>query len=87
MPEHPNPDVAVQCDDFQRDVLYLMANPNHFLPIWSVEDIGRKLGDPIGAADAVSALSDSGLVYKTSDGYVFATHAAIRMVEIGVAPV
>ena len=54
----------------------------HGLPIWSVVDIGRDVEDPVGAEDALRGLFRAGLIHQTSDGFVFATRAAHRMVEI-----
>lgn len=50
--------------------------------IWSVPDLARELDDPEGVSDAVRGLRTSGLIHETSDGYIFATRAACRMVEI-----
>lgn len=51
-------------------------------PIWSVEDLGRELSDPPGVEDAVRGLREAGLAHQTSDGFVFASRAAVRMVEL-----
>ena len=67
-------------DALEQMVLYLMTDGEQ--PIWSVEDIGRDLDDPAGAQDAVRGLRTAGLVHQTSDGFVFATRAGCRMVEI-----
>jgi hypothetical protein len=79
----PDPDdtctLAERYDVRERDVLYLLTNG---LPIWSVEDIGRDIEDEAGAEDAVRGLHRAGLVHRTSDGFVFATRAGFRMVEI-----
>lgn len=71
---------AERFDAMERDVLYLLTGDD--LPIWSVEDIGRDVEDPSGAVDAVRGLYNAGLIHKTSDGYVFATRAGWRMVQI-----
>jgi hypothetical protein len=51
-------------------------------PIWTVADLGRELSDPPGVEDAVRGLREAGLLYQTSDGFVFASRAACRMVEL-----
>jgi hypothetical protein len=51
-------------------------------PIWSVEDLGRSIEDAIGAVDAVAGLRAAGLIHKTTDGFVFATHAGHRAVTM-----
>lgn len=66
----------------QRDVLYFLTNPDDCQSLWSVEDLGRALDNPVGAVDAVGELRRAGLIYQTSDGYVFATRAGVRMVQI-----
>jgi Mn-dependent DtxR family transcriptional regulator len=49
--------------------------------MWPVEDIGREMEstEPIVA---VRGLHRAGLIHKTSDGYVFATRSAVRMVQM-----
>jgi hypothetical protein len=79
MPDQSIPNLAERYDRMERDILYLLTNG---LPIWSVVDIGRDVEDPPGAADALRGLFRSGLIHQTSDGFVFATRAAHRMVEI-----
>jgi hypothetical protein len=78
--ENPTPTVAERFDAMERDVLYLLTGDD--LPIWSVEDLGRDLEAPAGAVDAVRGLHNAGLIHKTSDGFVFATRAAFRLVEM-----
>jgi hypothetical protein len=80
MPDQSIPDVAARYDTLEQMVLYAMTGDAQ--PIWSVEDLGRDLDDLAGAEDAIRGLHTAGLVYQTSDGYVFATRAACRMVEI-----
>ncbi|MHB1539664.1 MAG: hypothetical protein ACYCUM_14735 [Solirubrobacteraceae bacterium] len=78
--EQPIPDLAERFDATERDVIYLLTGDD--LPIWSVEDIGRDLEDPAGVVDAIRGLHNAGLIHKSGDGYVFATRAAWRMVQI-----
>jgi hypothetical protein len=79
MPDE-NPTPAEQWDATERDILYLLTGDD--LPIWSVEDIGRDIDNPGHAEDAVRSLRTAGLIYQTSDGYVFATRAAFRLVQM-----
>ncbi len=71
---------AERWDDLERDALYLLTGDD--LPIWSVEDIGRTLEHPGSAEDIVRRLRSDGLIYQTSDGHVFATRAAHRLVQM-----
>jgi hypothetical protein len=71
---------AERFDAMERDVLYLMTDGHQ--PVWSVDDIGRAVEQPAYAEDAVRGLRGAGLIHQTSDGYVFATRAGVRMVEI-----
>jgi hypothetical protein len=78
--EKPTQDPAERFDAMERNVIYLLTGDD--LPIWSIEDIGRNLEDPVGVEDAIQGLYNAGLIHKSSDGYVFATRAAWRMVQI-----
>jgi len=78
--EKPTQHPAERFDTIERNVVYLLTGDD--LPIWSVEDIGRDLEDPLGVEDAVRGLCNAGLIHKSSDGYVFATRAAWRMVQM-----
>jgi hypothetical protein len=71
---------AERGDALERDTLYLMTDPDG-LPLWSVEDIGREAetDDPMVP---IHGLLRAGLIRRTSDGFVFATRAAWRMVQI-----
>jgi hypothetical protein len=68
-------------DETERDVLYLMTEPDRPEPIWSVEDLARAMEKP-DIIDYVRGLHRAGLVHKTSDGFVFASRAAVRMVQM-----
>lgn len=82
MPDEIATDPEREFDMTQRDVLYFLTNPEDCQPVWSVEDLGRALDNPVGAVDAVGALRRAGLIHQTSDGHVFATRSGIRMVQI-----
>jgi hypothetical protein len=66
-------------DALEQQILYLLTNG---LPIWCPADLGRAMDDPAGVQDAVYGLRTAGLIHQTADGFVFATRAAFRMVEI-----
>jgi hypothetical protein len=80
MHDQDTPKPGARYDLLEQMALYLMTGDEQ--PIWSVEDIGRDLDDPAGAEDAVRGLRRAGLVHQTTDGFVFATRAGWRMVEI-----
>lgn len=68
-------------DVMEREALYLLTEPARQPPIWSVADMGRELEtkDP----DAVlRPLYNAGLLNRTRDGFVFATPAAFKWVEL-----
>jgi hypothetical protein len=71
---------AERGDALERDILYLLTEPDG-QPIWSVEDIGREVetDEPMVP---IRGLLRAGLIYQASDGFVFATRAGWRMVEI-----
>jgi Mn-dependent DtxR family transcriptional regulator len=79
--EDPNEDELHPFDELERSVLYLLTEPDDGQPMWSVDDIGREMEskEPIVA---VRGLHRAGLIHKTSDGFVFATRAAVRMVQM-----
>jgi hypothetical protein len=80
MQDQPN-EQERKWDDLERALLYLLTDPDHYPTVWSVPDIGREL-DYFDPDSIVYPLRRAGLVYKTADGFVFATAAAFRMVRI-----
>jgi hypothetical protein len=78
--EKPTQHPAERLDVTEREVVYLLTGVD--LPIWSIEDIGRDLEDPAGVEDAIRGLRNAGLINQTNEGYVFATRAAWRMVQV-----
>ena len=68
-------------DEIERDVLYLLTRPDDGQPLWSVEDIAREIesDDPMVP---VRGLLAAGLIHRTTDGFVFATRAGVRVVQM-----
>lgn len=55
-------------------VLTLLLDPD--LPwLWSMDELGRELGDAVRAEDAVAGLHAAGLVHRCGE-FVFATRSA-----------
>lgn len=81
MHDEDMPDPACAYDEAERDVLYLLTEPSDGQSIWSVEDIGREI-ESKEAITFVRGLLRAGLVNRTSDGFVFATRAGVRMAQL-----
>lgn len=79
--EDPNEDRLHPLDALERNVLHLLTRPEDGQPLWSVEDIGREL-ESDEAITFVRALRRAGLVNITSDGFVFATRAGVRVTQL-----
>jgi hypothetical protein len=67
--------------DVERDVLYLLTEPEDGQPVWSVGDLGREM-ERSDVIDYLRGLHRAGMIHKTTDGFVFATRAAVRMVQM-----
>ena len=48
----------------------------------TLHEVGLEIGSEIVAADAIANLHAAGLIHKTSDGFLFASRAAIRHHDI-----
>jgi hypothetical protein len=86
MPSKPTPedrdtDAGRDFGDTERSVLYLLTDPDNYPTIWSIPDLGREI-DYFDPESVVYRLTTAGLAYKTGDGFVFATPAAWRMVQM-----
>jgi hypothetical protein len=68
-------------DAMERDVLYLLTDPDDNEPIWSVDDIGREI-ESTEPMTPVHGLLRAGLIYRTSDGFVFASRAGVRAAQL-----
>ena len=64
-----------------RSVLNLLIDEDNQRP-WSLEEVVREHGNQREALDGIDRLHGAGLVHKTSDGFIFATRAAIRYSQI-----
>jgi hypothetical protein len=78
MQDEPIPES--EYDMLARETVYLMTSSDQ-PPVWTLPDIGRELEthDPEAL---VRPLVCAGLLYRTSDGYVFASPAAFKMVQM-----
>jgi hypothetical protein len=81
MPDEPIQDPLQKYETMEREVVYLLTDPDEHPPIWSVADIGRQMetDDPMAV---LRPLRNAGLIHRTTDGFVFATPAAHRMVGL-----
>ena len=79
MQDHPNE--PREFDAMEREALYLLTDPDRYPPIWSVPDMARQIetDDPMAV---IRPLRNAGLVHRTTDGFVFATVAAFKLVQI-----
>lgn len=50
--------------------------------LWSVEEVGREIGDPVEVADSLARLYGAGLVHRLED-FAFATRAAVHAARFG----
>lgn len=85
MPKDSTPENASHAErnfgDMERDVVYMLTDPGRQPTLWAVPDIGRELDyfDPDGVLEP---LLRAGLVYKTCDGFVFASPAAFHLTAL-----
>jgi hypothetical protein len=68
-------------DVMEREALYLLTDPDRYPPIWSIADMGREI-EYFDPEAVIRPLCNAGLIHRTSDGFVFATAAAFRMVQM-----
>jgi hypothetical protein len=61
-------------------ILSLLLDDDSQRP-WTVQEVGRELGDPEDAADGLRRLMGAGLVHRLHD-FVFASRAALRADQI-----
>lgn len=80
MPDQPNEQMR-KWDVMERETLYLLTDPDRYLPIWSIADVAREI-EYYDAEAVIRPLCNAGLIHRTSDGFIFATAAAFRMVQM-----
>jgi hypothetical protein len=77
-PESPND----RLNRVEQEILYLLTGMKGEQPIWSLEDLGREVDDSDDAEVSVAGLLQAGLINRTSDGFVFATRAGVRAIQM-----
>jgi hypothetical protein len=80
-PETQPDDPAAKIDRTEGSILEILVGSER-PGLWSIAELGLEIGDEITAIDALEALHRAGLIHRTSDGFVFATRAAIRASEL-----
>jgi hypothetical protein len=80
MPDAEPNEQAERWDGLEREAIYLLTEPEN-PPIWSMADIAREL-ECFDPELVVGPLRTAGLVHRTSDGFVFASPAAFKMVGL-----
>ena len=81
------PDAQPTCDpldrahETERDLLYLLTNPEDNQPLWTLEDLAREMEEP-EVLNYIRPLQRAGLIHRTSDGHIFASRAAVRHIQL-----
>jgi predicted transcriptional regulator len=78
-PSPDTPDRAKHATD--GTVLDLLVEDENQRP-WTLDELGREIGSSVVVGDAINNLQAAGLVHRTSDGFIFATRAAIQFEQI-----
>ena len=82
MPDaQPTPDPAERARVAELEILYLLTKPEGNPFLWSVEELARELGEP-NIEDLIGRLNGAGLIHRTADGFIFASRAAVRQIEL-----
>jgi hypothetical protein len=68
-------------DVVQREILYALTEPGDNQTLWTIEDLAPEMEDR-AVIDKVNALHRAGLIHRTSDGYIFASRAAVRQIQL-----
>jgi hypothetical protein len=84
MPRESTPDARESLRsyaDMERDVLYLLTGMSGDQPLWSEPDLAREI-ESTDTDVVVRGLRQAGLIHRTSDGFVFASRAGVRAVQM-----
>ena len=83
MPDIQHSRTSAECEaHIDWMLLDILTDPDEQRP-WSLQELQRELGrSATDTADAARRLYIAGLVHRTSDGFVFATRAAVRYQQI-----
>ncbi len=80
MPDEPIPETR-DFDHLEREVVYLLTDPEHHPPVWRIADLGREL-DYFDPTSLVDPLVQARLLHLLGDEFVVATPAAYKMVGL-----
>jgi len=80
MPDKPSPDDR-DLASLEREIIYVLTDPEGYPTIWSVADLGREL-DYWDPKALVAPLRQAGLLYQITDQFVVATPAAFKLVGL-----
>jgi hypothetical protein len=77
MHDQPSQDPGERMDQLDRALLSTLTSDESHRP-WSVEEIGRQIGDPTAA---LNRLARAGLIHRLGD-FVWAARPAVRAEEL-----
>jgi predicted transcriptional regulator len=80
-PSPDTPDRAKHATD--ATVLDLLVDDENQRP-WTIDELGLEIGSAAVVEDAINNLHAAGLVHRTSDGFIFATRAAVTFEQIRI---
>jgi hypothetical protein len=81
MPDEGTDEDEYGLGEIERNLLYQLTTPEDGQPLWAREDLAREM-EIKDVDDYVRGLKRGGLVYETSDGFVFASRAAVCWVQM-----
>jgi hypothetical protein len=79
--EQPIRDPAERYRQTELKILHLLTDPEDVQLLWTLDDLARELGERDITA-YTRPLERSGLRHRTADGYVFASRAAVRLLQL-----